>query len=126
VTHPWIKTRVKRRLTMHLDIHDLTKNYLVTFPVEGPGKIEELIAQPTLEQLRAAVGDGPIEVIPRFTKLAGRHCLAFCHEEGKLEGQPPNHVANVLWRIAAGPIDNDILVGSICVIVGAPDFLAEL
>jgi hypothetical protein len=126
VTHPWIKTRVKRRLTMHLDIQDKSKNFIITVPVDGPSKIEELIAQPSLEQLRAGVGDGPIEVIPRFDKLAGRHCVAFCHEEGKLEGQPINPVANVLWQMAAGKIENDVLVGSICVIVGSQDFLAEL
>ena len=109
------------------DVADVTKNYLVAIPVDG-GRImvEELTAQPTLEQLRHGVGDGDIEVVPRFSKLFGRACVAFCNEDGKLKGLPINHPANVLWRLSAGPIDNDILVGPICVVIATPKFLRDL
>lgn len=44
-----------------------------------------------------AVG-GYIETIPHFTTYAGRSCLAYCNEEGRLIALPLNLHATILWR----------------------------
>ena len=108
-------------------VEDVTKNYLVTISATGATKIDELTAQPTVDELQRGVGDGHIEIVPGFSHLLGRACVAFCHEEGKLEGQPINRYATALWH-AQEPrfIGRDVLVGQICVVVGTPKFLRDL
>jgi hypothetical protein len=81
---------------------------------------------PKLAELQAAVG-GYIEVIPYFETYNGEKCVAFCNEEGKLKGFPPNHEAHRLWQKAVGrAISNDYLVGDIFIIVGDEKFLEAL
>jgi hypothetical protein len=110
-------------------VRDTTKNYLVTIPIDAAIVVEELTQQPTLEQLRQGVGDGHIEIVPRFTKLFGRDCVAFCNENGKITRppMPTNHLAHTLWQLAIGrAIRDDVLVGPICVVIGTPKFLRDL
>jgi Domain of unknown function (DUF3846) len=88
------------------------------------GKI--LTGAPPLELLQFGVG-GLIEIVPRFNKFGGRPCIAFCNEEGKLNGLPVNYLAQQLWEEACGrAIREDHLVGNIVVIVGSTSFLKRM
>jgi hypothetical protein len=95
-----------------------------------------------LDDLQDAVG-GFIETVPFFFSFhdpdEGRRvrCVAFCHEEGKLEGLPYNHGAQLLWQAALDaffaeandgkPVTNDDqLVGPIVIVTGDDEFLAAL
>ena len=102
------------------------KNYFVLIK-PGPESIfvEELTAIPSLEKLQEGVG-GSIEIIPHFKTILSRSCVAFCNEEGKLNGLPLNQAANMLWRSNAGHALHDFLCGPVVIIVGSPSFLARL
>jgi hypothetical protein len=85
-----------------------------------------LIAQPTLDMLVYGV-EGHIEIVPRFNKFGGRPCIAFCNEEGKMQGKAPNHLAQILWEENLGRIiTEDHLVGNIVIIVADIDFLRAM
>lgn len=79
--------------------------------------------------LRAAVG-GPIESVPYFDRYQGKRCVAFCHEEGKLEGLPPNYNAQALWRevsaLAHVAALGDQLAGDIAIVQGDEEFMEAL
>jgi hypothetical protein len=88
---------------------------------------EELISIPKYEQLKAALNGGMLEVVPHLNKFMGRNCVAFCDEEGKLNGLPSNFLAQKIWEESFGrAIIEDHLVGPIVIIVGSPSFLREL
>ena len=105
------------------------KNYFVVIkpntPADSAIEVEEIEAVPDLAKLQSGVG-GDIEIVPFWNTIYGRRCVAFCHEEGKLKGQPINHPANILWRLGRREHVDDVLVGQIVVIVGTPGFLAKL
>lgn len=85
-----------------------------------------LTAQPTLDMLVFGV-EGHIEIVPRFNKFGGRPCIAFCNEEGKMQGKRPNHLAQILWEENVGRIINeDQLVGNIVIIVADAAFLRAM
>jgi hypothetical protein len=85
-----------------------------------------LTSQPTLDMLVFGV-EGHIEIVPRFNKFGGRPCIAFCNEEGKMQGKLPNHLAQILWEENVGRIINeDQLVGNIVIIVADPAFLRNM
>jgi hypothetical protein len=85
-----------------------------------------LLQQPTLEMLQFGVG-GDIELVPYFTNLGGRPCVAFSNEHGKRLGMKPNRLAQKLWEQSLGrPIVEDHLVGNIVVIVAEPNFLRNM
>jgi hypothetical protein len=111
------------------DIPHIPRNgnfIIVVHPGDTSLKWEELVAQPTLEQLQSGVG-GSIELVPHFTKLGPRQCVAFCNEEGKIHGLKPNQLAHILWESSYGSaITTDYLVGPIVIIVGTPSFLSQL
>src|SRR5580693_2645537 len=72
-----------------------------------------LTTLPTLDMLVFGV-EGHIEIVPKFHKFGGRPCIAFCNEEGKMQGKLPNHLAQILWEENVGRIINeDQLVGNI-------------
>jgi hypothetical protein len=110
---------------------DKDKNYFITIKPNAPAdkafEVEEIDVTPDLEKLQAGVG-GDIEIVPYWTRIFGRRCIAFCHEQGKLEGLPINHGANILWRMGyeGGARIDDVLVGTIIVIIGSPSFLSKL
>jgi hypothetical protein len=88
------------------------------------GKV--LTTLPTLDMLVFGV-EGHIELVPRFTKFGGRSCVAFCNEEGKMQGKQPNHLAHILWEENVGRlITEDYLVGNIVIIVADASFLARM
>jgi hypothetical protein len=88
------------------------------------GKV--LTTLPTLDMLVFGV-EGHIEIVPYFHRFGGRTCIAFCNEEGKMQGKLPNHLAQILWEENVGRIINeDQLVGNIVIIVADPSFLARM
>ena len=88
-----------------------------------------------LEHLKKAVG-GYLEVVPLFSRFGGKKCVAFCNEEGKLDGLPLNLTASALWieSVRQLSIDDpgyppsveDVLVGSVAIIQGDKEFMDEL
>jgi hypothetical protein len=85
-----------------------------------------LTSLPTLDMLTYGV-EGHIEIVPRFNKLGGRSCIAFCNEEGKMQNKAPNHLAQMLWEQCLGRIiTEDHLVGNIVIIVADPSFLRRM
>lgn len=84
------------------------------------GSIEERdwTEMPGLKFLQEAV-HGYIEEVPLWP--VG---VAFCNEEGKLNGLPLNRQAQAIWE-QNGPL-RDYLVGDIVQITGDAEFMAEL
>jgi hypothetical protein len=83
-----------------------------------------LTAPPELKTLQKLVG-GYIEVVPHFKTLYGKPCVAYCNEEGKLNGLPINHGATALWAAALGASVklHDVLAGTVVVLTGDPEIL---
>jgi hypothetical protein len=101
----------------------------VTAPLYGP---------PKLDQLKAAVGDGDIEMVPGFATIECEGkvvpCVVFCGKESKLKGQLINRDATILWDAALlrggypGLLKPDgrmadILFGQVAVVVGDAEFM---
>jgi hypothetical protein len=107
-----------------------------------------LAVRPPLGFLNKAVG-GYIEAVPGFNSICqdGRAvpCVAFCNEEGKLQGLPFNNSATALWDRALRRIVGDdgglmypnglsgdegrpadVLVGPVIVLIGDDEFMAWL
>ena len=83
-------------------------------------------AAPDYTQLQSAVG-GLIETVPYFDTYKKKPCVAFCNEEGKLEGLEFNLGASIAWSVALGvpfPAMVDYLVGPVCIV--SADTRAEL
>src|SRR3954470_16511001 len=102
------------------------KGQIIVIAVDGTAMIGELDTTPALEQLQAGVG-GNIEIVPYFIKYGNAPCVAFCNEEGKLEGLPVNTTAQRLWEDAYGDrITEDVLVGPIVIVTGDDELLNSL
>lgn len=86
-----------------------------------------LTATPELETLQKAV-EGSIETLPYFDTYKGEPCVAYCNEEGKLEGLHLNERATLEWLIALGSPDglDDYCAGDIVVITGDAELMASL
>jgi hypothetical protein len=113
------------------------RGVLTIIPVgDGAVSSKELAAPPALAALQRGVGGGTIEVVPYFTRYdaepgygpyKGEPCVAFCNEEGKLNGLPINFRATALWH-AQEPrfIGRDVLVGPIVIVTGDRELMEEL
>lgn len=99
------------------------KGTMTIIKVDGTTEVKTYDGAPQpLEDLNAAVG-GWIELIPYFDKYKGEPCIAYCNEEGKLDGLSFNEEATLLWEKQIGnPID-DILVGNVAIIQGDKEFM---
>jgi Domain of unknown function (DUF3846) len=93
----------------------------------GSSEIRPIEREPALKLLNEIVG-GYIEEVPGFVWLKGEPCVAFCNEEGKLQGLPYNEAATKLWRkawpLTAEPRTvqqplGDHLVGNVAIITGS-------
>ena len=109
--------------------------YDATGALNDPPRVVEFDRVPTLDELRAAVGGGYIEVVPFFTSIIVQgkpvHCVAFCDEDGKLKKIPVNRRATLLWdqalrRDHGRALDDDHLVGPIIILFGDGPFLTGL
>lgn len=91
----------------------------------------EISSTPKLEELQSRVG-GYIEKIPCWlTMRDGSPCVAFCNEEGKLDGMPVNEAATLAWlealeRATGSRECNDVLVGPVIVITGDAELMESL
>lgn len=92
------------------------------------GSVEEKILEnaPSLEDLQKGV-EGYIETVPGFTQYEKKLCVAFCNEEGKLQGLKVNEKATFLWwEQYPGIKPFDALVGNVVVITGSKEQLERL
>jgi hypothetical protein len=98
---------------------------LISIAPNGAVTITAIKTQPSAEILQKIVG-GWIELVPYFTAYDGVPCIAFCNEEGKLKNLPYNPHATRLWQKAVdGPVD-DVLVGTIAIVVADRAFLQRM
>ncbi|MGI9251292.1 MAG: DUF3846 domain-containing protein [Pseudohongiellaceae bacterium] len=98
---------------------------LIIIQADGLVLTRSIDNPPSLETMQASV-EGHIELIPAFNRFRGFDCVAFCNEEGKLQGLPVNQVATDFWYRAAGGPHDDVLVGNVLIVVGDRDFLDKM
>ena len=91
---------------------------------DGTVDIQDWTTDPPLKFLQDAVG-GYLEAVPFFNRLAGIHgpqrAVAYCNEEGKLQGLPVNVHATIITGVPIDP--NDLLVGNVVVVTGDHEFM---
>lgn len=100
---------------------------LTTIKPDGTITVQPITSVPSLEDLQSYVG-GYIEMVPMWEQFLGRDCIVFCHEEGKLHGDPVNEVATSLWKVQllqVGILTPDILVGTVIIIAGDEELLSQ-
>jgi hypothetical protein len=101
--------------------------YMLTIHPSGTYAYRKLTTVPTAEVLHEGGIEGPLEIVPLFRKLGLSPCIAFCDEDGRRKGLPPNRAAQALWRLAVGRmITEDHLVGPIVIVVGREAFLDRM
>ena len=85
--------------------------------------VRDLDAPPAIETLQRAV-NGQIEAVLYFSEYNGENCVAFCNEDGKLDGLS----LNVLATMLAGPefMANDVLFGDVAIVTGDDELLEAL
>lgn len=99
----------------------------IIIEVDGSIRTVPLDHPPRAKEIHEWV-KGYIEVVPCFTSYRGERCVAFCNEEGKLDGMQINVVATALWLNSGHQHHepNDVLVGPVAIIVGSDDLLDNL
>jgi len=97
------------------------------YKVDGTIEKVDLDKPPELELLKKAVG-GYIELVPGLNKIKRTPCVAFCNEEGKLQGLPLNIKATELWANSGAfkHILSDVLCGDVIVITGDEELMRSL
>jgi hypothetical protein len=97
-----------------------------------PPQVHEFTQAIKLEQLKAGIGGGYLELVPGFTSIgvAGvvMDCVAFCDEDGKRKQLPVNRVATGFWQVALERkgvrlSKPDQLCGDVVVIFGDKEFM---
>jgi hypothetical protein len=110
------------------------KGTMLSISVGGGIKRTEFKMPISLDDLKAGIGGGYLEAIPYFDTYMDKgelvFCRAFCDEEGKIKEFDVNSTASIAWADALGragrPRLNDYLVGSIAIVFGDREFMAEL
>ena len=112
---------------------------IITLPCSGARVTTPLYRPPKLDQLKAAVGGGNVELVPGFDTIEYEGkvvpCVVFCDKESKLRNQPINFDATIMWDAALlrggypGLLKPDgrmadILFGQVAVVVGDAEFMA--
>lgn len=99
---------------------------LVTIKVDGTITREDVTEKVPLAKLQKAVG-GYVEIVPGLTNYEGHRCVAYCNEDGKLDGLSFNREAHRLWEHSFGDvITKDYLVGDILIVYGDSAFMRSL
>jgi hypothetical protein len=104
------------------------KGKAIIIHTDGRTTKEEFSSTIPLEKFQGWVG-GSIELVPYFTKFEGEACVAFCNEEGKLEGLPVNITATFAWaRSLRRPVNalGDVLNGPVVIVTGDAEFMEAL
>jgi hypothetical protein len=114
---------------------------IVSVGVNGSMLTTPLNRAPQLDDLKPAIGGGPLEVVPGFNSWLTNNgkvvsCVAFCDEDGKQRGQQVNAQATMWWEQALQRKGNslfgrdgnpvDVLVGKIAIVFGDTEFMDEL
>lgn len=109
--------------------------FLVFHPGQSVPEVLLIDGPPTLDALKAGIGDGHLEAVPYFDRIEHdghwHNCVAFRDEDGKLKQLPMNVRATRLWNQAllkrrGCTADPDFLVGQILVVIGDDEFMVEL
>lgn len=92
----------------------------------GHSEARDLTAPPGLDALQKAVG-GYIETVPLFERFEGEPCVAYCNEDGKIQGLTINPAASRLWyNLVPQAKGVDVLVGPIVILQGDDAFMRAL
>lgn len=104
------------------------KGKLYTIHEHKPATSIDIDAPPSLETLREIVG-GNIQAIPYLTKYGDESCVAFCNEDGKLNGLPINMRATEIWadnfKIESHQL-GDVLVGKVAIVTGDNELMEAI
>jgi hypothetical protein len=110
----------------------MSKLIVATIKPTGEITMKEFTTVPPYEYLRDQV-EGYIETIPYFTHLSASTerypAVAFCNEEGKLNGLSPNQLATQMWYKTLAEQNKppfDYLCGNIVIIYGDKSLLDQL
>lgn len=104
------------------------QGFTIVIDPDGSKTIRKYRSTIPLGDLRAGVGDGPIEHVPYFDSFTWygerKPCVVFCNEEGKLHGMPLNEVATRIWHETAPVMrGRDVLVGPVVIVFGDEAFM---
>jgi hypothetical protein len=118
------------------DNGEAMKGTMVVLPArEKRALIHQFSRTPTLEELKAGIGGGYLELIPGFTTVgyAGvvMTCVAFCDEDGKRKELAFNETATQIWQAALRRrtplrVMPDHLVGDVVILFGDREFMGSL
>jgi hypothetical protein len=103
----------------------MAKGTLTILKTDGTTFVKDYDHKVPLEELQAGVG-GLIELVPHLTSYKGKPCVAFCNENGKLDGLGINPLAQAVWVAALKEVALkpwDILLGDVVVLTGDEGFL---
>ena len=102
---------------------------VLVLKVDGSAEVTKFTAPVPLEFLQKAVG-GWIELVPDFDVFGDQKgVVAFCNEEGKLNGLPVNAKATEAWAKSVGTTVADLgdeLLGDVVIVSGDDAFMAAL
>jgi hypothetical protein len=107
------------------------KGTIITLQATGGVKEQTVITADVWRHVKDAIG-GHLEIVPYFNKFLDSrvnehvHCVAFCNEEGKLNGHEMNILATVMWHDVAPQMKHDYLVGDIAIVYGDEEFMENL
>lgn len=106
---------------------------IITLKIDGSQLVTKLNRAPQLEDIKAAIGGGSIEIVPRFDRFQYEgnliECVAFCDDEGKMKNLPVNVYATHKWAIMHNcDVEQlgDYLAGDIAIVFGDAEFMSEL
>ena len=104
------------------------KGKLTILHETGDWTVLEIDHAPDCSELQSRVS-GYIECVPYFNRYKGERCVAFCNEEGKLDGLDANKLATGAWHYQlekAGVPCHDVLVGPVVIVTGDDELLEAL
>jgi hypothetical protein len=109
----------------------MTGEGFIYHPGRGEPERFAFAGKPDLDEMRAKIGGGYIQVVPKWQQLPdGRKCVAFCDEDGRMKGLPVNDAATALWHdeLKRGGLSGefDVLRGPVLCVSGDAAFMRAL
>lgn len=104
------------------------KGTKTTYTADGYITKKYLHRAVTLDELQQNV-KGYIETVPDFDTFDGKKAVAFCNEEGKVNGLQINAAATALWKeqVKAKGYDlADALCGDVVILTGDAEFMEAI
>ncbi len=109
---------------------------MIVVNVDGTIIKQNLSSVPPLKVLNEKIG-GFLESIPYFNKVYDEgeihNCVAFCNQHGKINGEPSNSTATLMWfksftEITKQPAEalDDYIAGNVVILYGDDEFMNNI